>query len=233
MSANGLPQEVLDEAVERRGTLHALADFDPSRCALVVIDMQNFFMDMMPDALGLVPNINRLARSVRLSGGQVVWVSMTLDESDRTQWSHFFDRLLNDFWRDAHINSLAKDSDGWQLQSGLETREEDWHVEKSRFSAFIPGSSDLEARLRERGIETLLIAGTATNVCCESTARDAMMLNFATILISDACATTDEAAHNATLANFQVIFGDVLSVDEVLAGIDQTVQVDYASLRNI
>ena len=59
------------------------------------------------------------------------------------------------------------------------------------------------------------------------------MLNFATIFISDACAASDEAAHQATLTNFQTIFGDVLSVDEVLAGIDQTVQVDSATLRNI
>lgn len=232
MSDNGLPQAVFDQAVERRGTLHALADFDPSRCALLVIDMQNFFVDMMPDALALVPNINKLARSVRLNGGQVVWVSMTLDQSDRSQWSHFFERLLNDFWRDAHLSKLARNTEGWQLHSALEVRDEDWQVDKSRFSAFIPGSSDLEARLRERDIDTLLIAGTATNVCCESTARDAMMLNFATILVSDALAATDDAAQQATLSNFQVIFGDVLSVDEVLAGIDQTVQVNYSTLKN-
>jgi ureidoacrylate peracid hydrolase len=233
MSDNGLPQEVLERAVERRGTLHALADFDPTSCALLVIDMQNFFIDMMPDAVSIIPNINRLARSVRLSGGQVVWVAMTLDASDRTAWSHFFDRLLNDFWRDAHIDSLAKDSEGWQLAATLEVTDDDWRVEKSRFSAFISGSSDLEGRLRERGIETLLIAGAATNVCCESTARDAMMLNFATIIVSDACAAGDAAAHQATLTNFQTIFGDVLSVDEVAAGIDQTVQFDGATLRNL
>lgn len=158
---------------------------------------------------------------------------MTVDESDRAQWSHFYERLLNDYWRDAHFDSLARNSEGWQLCADLETRDEDWHVEKSRFSAFIAGSSDLESRLRDSGIETLLIAGTATNVCCESTARDAMMLNFASIIVSDACAGTDKAAHRATLANFQTVFGDVLSVDEVLAGIDQTVQVDSASLRNL
>ena len=110
MSDKDLPQTLVEQAIERRGTLHALADFDPSRCALLVVDMQNFFLDMMPNAHMIVPNINRLARSVRLSGGQVVWVSMTLDETDRRQWSHFFDRLLTEFWRDAHFKELAKDS---------------------------------------------------------------------------------------------------------------------------
>lgn len=232
MSDNGLPQEVLDQAVGMRGNLHALADFDPSSCALLVIDMQNFFLDMFPDSNAIVPDINRLARSVRLSGGRVVWISMTVDESDRSSWSVFYERLLNDFWSDAHFKSLAKDSDGWQLCSKLETRDEDWFVNKNRFSAFAPGASDLESQLREAGIETLLIAGTATNICCESTARDAMMMNFATIFISDACAAASDEAHQAALANFQIIFGDVLSVDDVQAGIDQTVQVDSATLRN-
>ena len=232
MSDNGLPQEVLDQAGETRSSLHALADFDPSRCALLVVDMQNFFLDMFPDSNAIVPNINRLAKSVRLSGGQVVWISMTVDESDRESWSVFYERLLSDFWSDAHFKSLAKDSDGWQLAGQLETADEDWYVNKNRFSAFVPGSSDLNNRLREAEIETLLIAGTATNICCESTARDAMMMNYATIFISDACAAANEAAHQAALANFQIIFGDVLSVDDVQAGIDQTVQVDSARLRN-
>ena len=59
-----------------------------------------------------------------------------------------------------------------------------------------------------------------------------MMMNYATIFISDACAAANEAAHQAALANFQILFGDVLSVDDVQAGIDQTVQVDSARLRN-
>ena len=232
MTQTALPQEVLDQALQRRGTLHPLADFDPSKCALLVIDMQNFFLDMLPDALGIVPIVNRMARSLRLAGGQVVWVSTTFEGRDHEQWSVFFNRLLSEYWRDAHMDSLVRNSEGWQLHAGLEINDEDWRVEKSRFSALIQGSSDLEQRLRGRNIDTLLIAGTATNVCCESTARDAMMLNYATIFVADACIGTDAAAHQATLANFLTIFGDVLSVDEILAGIDQTVQVDSARLRN-
>jgi ureidoacrylate peracid hydrolase len=170
---------------------------------------------------------------MRLAGGQVVWVSMTLTEADRADWSVFFERLLSDYWRTAHLQELARDSEGWQLCPGLEPADDDWRVDKSRFSAFVPGGSDFERRLRERGIDTLLIAGAATNICCESTARDAMMLNFGTIFVSDACIGTDAEAHRATLANFQTVFGDVLSIDEILAGIDQTVQIDSATLRNI
>jgi hypothetical protein len=75
---------------------------------------------------------------------------------------------------------------GYALWSALEVMPQDLHVEKTRFRVFIQGSSDIERVLRERGIDTVLIAGTVTNVCCESTARDAMMRNFRTIMVTDA-----------------------------------------------
>jgi ureidoacrylate peracid hydrolase len=88
-------------------------------------------------------------------------------------------------------------------------------VVKKRFSAFIHGSSELDAHLKRLGIDTLLIAGTTTNVCCESTARDAMMLNYKVVMVHDALAAYTDAEHNATLSTFYMIFGDVQSVDDV------------------
>ena len=90
---------------------------------------------------------------------------------------------------------------------------------KTRFSAFIQGSSDIGLHLRGRGIDTLLIGGTATNVCCDSSARDAMMLNFKVVMVPDVLATWTDAEHNATLANFYSIFGDVQTCEEVLASL--------------
>ena len=94
-------------------------------------------------------------------------------------------------------------------------------MRKTRFSALIQGSSDLDAMLRARGIETLIIVGTATNVCCESTARDAIMLNykvfFKVFFVSDANACRTDAEHNATLASLMVMFADVRSTDEMIA----------------
>ena len=87
------------------------------------------------------------------------------------------------------------------------------------YSAFIAGASDLEARLRAQGIDTVLIAGTLTNVCCESSARDAMMLNFRTVMVTDANAAMTDAEHNASLINFYLSFGDVLGTAEIEAGL--------------
>ena len=67
--------------------------------------------------------------------------------------------------------------------------------------------------LRGRGIDTLLVTGTVTSVCCESTARDAMMLNFKTIMVTDGNAAMTDEEHNAALTDFYLTFGDVMSTD--------------------
>jgi ureidoacrylate peracid hydrolase len=90
-------------------------------------------------------------------------------------------------------------------------------VKKVKYSAFIDGSSDLDAHLKSRGIETLLITGTVTNVCCESTGRDAMMLDYRVIMVSDCNASHSDEEHAASLNNFQIFFGDVMTSDEIVA----------------
>ena len=89
-------------------------------------------------------------------------------------------------------------------------------VDKTRFGAFVPGASDLDNILQARGIDTLIITGTATNVCCESTARDAMQMNYKVIFVADANATNTDAEHNATLHNMVRLFADVMTTEELL-----------------
>ena len=89
-------------------------------------------------------------------------------------------------------------------------------VPKRRFSPFIHGSSGLEAMLRARGIDTVVITGTRTNVCCETTARDAMMLDFRTVMVSDATAAASDLEHMAGLMTVFQVFGDVRTTGEVI-----------------
>src|SRR5258708_30489438 len=70
--------------------------------------------------------------------------------------------------------------------------------------------------LMARGIYTLIITGTATNVCCESTARDAMQMNYKVIFIADGNATNTDAEHNATLNNMAALFADVMTTQELI-----------------
>lgn len=217
-----LSQSDKDLIVMRRGRLYAFETLDPSRTALLVVDMQNAFVKKdvahayVPEAASIVPNINALATELRTAGGNVVWIKNTFTEESLQSWSHFHDELWGPGRKEKRIEAMSAGTLGHQIYDGLEVHPDDIEVQKTRYSAFIQGSSGLEAMLRERRIDTLLVTGTATNVCCESTARDAMMLNFRTIMVSDANAAGSDEAHQATLASFWSIFGDVRSTAELV-----------------
>ena len=88
-------------------------------------------------------------------------------------------------------------------------------------SAFIQGASPLEDRLRQASIDTVLITGTLTNCCCESTARDAMMRDFRTLMVHDANAARTDEDHVAGLRTFVQVFGDVIDTDRAIALLQQ------------
>jgi ureidoacrylate peracid hydrolase len=217
-----IPQSVIDRVVARRGRALCFEDMEPRRTTLVVVDMQNAFMlpgvahALCPMAEKIVPNINRLAGAVRTAGGCVVWIKTTFKDDALRDWSTYFE-MVTPQQAQKRIAALTADSRGHELWSALEVKASDIIVEKNRFSAFIQGSSSLAAVLKARALDTVLITGTVTNVCCESTARDAMMLNFRTIMVSDANAAVTDEDHNASLAAFYLTFGDVMSTDKVIA----------------
>src|SRR5262249_17733691 len=111
----------------------------------------------------------------------------------------------------------------------LDVRPADLIVEKNRFSAFIQGSSNLAEVLRGRGLDTILVTGTVTNVCCESTARDAMMLNFRTIMVSDGNAAVTDEDHNASLCAFYLTCGDVMSRDMLVESLARNARGSLAA----
>jgi ureidoacrylate peracid hydrolase len=179
--------------------------------------MQNVFMlpgmpVEVPAAREIVPNVNRLANAMRTAGGTVVWIRMTL-AGQTENWSVFF---AGDP-RHESLEHMTPGSHGYALHAELDVRSADLIIDKTRFSAFLPGASTIDATLRARGIDTIVIAGTLSNVCCESSARDAMMLNYRLVFVSDANAALTDAEHNATLNNMVRVFGDVRPTSEVLA----------------
>ena len=218
MNGVSLPQSVIDRVVARCGTEHPFAALDPARTALVVVDMQNAFMDdavghaVCPAARDIVPAVNRLAAAVRQAGGGVFWIKNTHDETCVREWSVMQDMATPE-GRRRRAAAMAEGSVGHALWPALEVRPQDEIVRKYRFSAFLPGASDLPDRLRARGFDTVLIAGTVTNVCCESSARDAMMRNFRVVMVSDANAAMTQAEHDASLAALYVIFTDLMDTD--------------------
>ncbi len=213
-----IPKSVIQRVIEHRGREHPYADLDPHKTALLVVDMQNAFMmpgvahvlcEMAPK---VVPNVNRLAAAVRKAGGTVVWLKMTFGEASLTNWPVLHE-LAGAARTPKRIAALAEGSIGHELWAQLEPQPSDLIVKKTKYSAFIQGSSDLADTLRSRGIDTVIVTGTVTGICCESTARDAMMLNFKSIMVTDACAAMTDEDHNASLKAFYLAFGDIMPTD--------------------
>ena len=221
-----LSPDIVARVKKRRGgKLHAYHHIDPARTALVVIDMQNVWVkDGMPAytpyCAPIVPNINRLAEATRKSGGKVYWVRAIYGDDAPNTWSAYMDFMDRGQMEDM-LTALTDGNEGAELWPELDVRPEDEITIKRRFSALIQGSSDLGERLRKSGIDTLIITGTATNVCCESTARDAFMLNYRTLMVSDANATSSDELHSASLNALFSRFADVFTTEEILTLLEE------------
>ncbi len=219
MHDSAIDPGVLARVIERRGRRHIAETLDAAVCALVVIDLQDGFM--LPGAplevaaaRAIVPNVNRLAAAVRAAGGRVVWVRMNV-AGERDSWNSFFRRFPAEI-AERQLVALAPGGAGYPLYAELDVHSGDDVVDKKRYSAFIAGSSPIDGLLRQNGVDTVIVAGTLTNVCCESSARDAMMLNYNVVFVSDANATWTDEQHNATLTTIVQSFCDVMTTEEVI-----------------
>lgn len=222
MHETGIRQEIVDRVLARRGRLHIFERFEAAETALVVIDMQPTFVAPgapaeVPAARGVVGAINEAAAGLRQRGGLVVWVTHANARiAGGSDWDCFFDNFVADDVRARTIDSLRPGGPDTDIWHELDRRPGDLHLYKNRYSALIPGASALERALRSRGVRTLLIAGTKTNVCCEATGRDAMMLDFDVVMLSDCTAALSDDEHRAALETFIQQFGDVMTGAEAL-----------------
>lgn len=203
-------------------------DITPSRTALIIVDMQNAFVQegglfYVPAAHELIPNINRVVTLARELGILVIWVMRQPFRSDGLDIGY-----ERDFLPAMVGNPASYTEGGWgaQLVDGLAIdREDDLIVKKTRYSAFIQGSSNLDRVLRYQQRDTIIIMGVATNVCCGTTARDAMMLDYKVIFVSDGNAAGGELnpdglgpgiLQEAELMTLRACFAMVCTTDELV-----------------
>ena len=177
---------------QRRGRRHAFERLDPRRTALVVVDLVPFFARENPYCRGIVPHVNRLAVATRRTGGVVgVGAARRPRPVAGVRGSCSGPR-----WRrpTGPPEGAARCATG----SGprLTARADDLYEEKTAASAFFPGRCRLDGVLGERGVDTVVVTGTVTNVCVESTVRDASTLGYRVVLVADACAAVSDRAHN-------------------------------------
>ena len=163
----------------------------------------------VPDAKKIVPNIKKIAEKCRELQIPVIYAnhSFRSDGLDKG--------LMFDFWPQLESGCLSEGSIGAEVYRDLKPETNDITIRKYRYSAFF--NTELDTILKKLGKNALIITGTVTEFCCESTARDAFFRDYRVLFISDANASASELAQKATLQTIARGFGTVLSTDELLA----------------
>jgi ureidoacrylate peracid hydrolase len=191
---------------------------NPRKIALLNVDLQNLFVEgyplSVPDGPTVVAQVNRLAAACRKARILVIHTihALRADSSDAGVMGEFFPLTREGL--------LARDTHATHLHPALEVAPEDIVLEKPRFGAF--QGTYLESLLRSRGVEAVIVTGVSTNVCAETTAREANVRDFRVFFIEDATATRDtngiskEELQRATCAILGFAFAQVLTVDEMI-----------------
>ena len=202
-----------------------MADFPivPSNMALVNVDMQNCFVENSPVAapggLEVLERINRLIAACRAAGVLVVHTAHVV----RPDGSNI--GVMGEIVPPVNDGVIDKGSPSAELHGGLDVADGDILLDKPRLGSF--HGTDLELILRARGIDTIVVTGICTNICCETTAREANVRDFRVFFLTDGTATfgigdlTAEDIQAATCATLGFAFAQLASVDEMIAGLRQ------------
>jgi ureidoacrylate peracid hydrolase len=211
----------------------------PERTAVIVVDMQNAFVspggmfdlagfDISGAASAIEAN-RRLLTACRSAGVKIVYLQMSyrpdLGDAGDASSPNYHKELGMVMMRqrpELRGKLLIDRTWDWQIVDALRPEPGDTVVRKSRYSGFC--GTDLETQLRAAGISHLLFTGVATNVCVESTARDAFFAEFFPILVADAMNHSGpDFNRQATLWNFEHVFGWVTKVDDVVKALEAAV----------
>lgn len=192
----------------RRGRL----PFHPARSALLVLDMQRYFLEpgshaFVPSAMAIIPGLVNLSQAYSAHGLPVCFTRHLNNPQDAGQ--------MATWWRDliapeSPASAIVPDFD---LASGQV-------IEKSQYDAFY--NSSLEHSLAARQVKQIVIGGVMTHLCCETTARSAFMRGFEVFFLADGTATYNRAFHQASLLNLEHGFATLVRVGDILAALEGT-----------
>ncbi len=202
---------------------------DPARTALINVDLQNVFVEgyefSAENGPDVVQRLNKLARVCREHGVMVIHTinELRADGSNRGVGAEVVTAYLQSTGANRK-GGITAGTDPAKLHDSLEVEESDVLLTKPRYGSFT--GTDLDLILRSQGIDSVIVGGIATNVCCDTTAREANMRDYKVFFLSDGTGNhgmqglTAQQIKDATLAAVRLAFGQVLTVDECIAKIE-------------
>jgi nicotinamidase-related amidase len=181
---------------------------------LLVIDMQNEFLDddgrvFFHYARDIVPNVKRLIHACRRASIPVIFTGHVHEDAgvDGGMTAEWWPQI-------ASGESFVKGTRGVQIYDRIKPRKNEKVIWKHRYSAFY--ETDLEIMLRGLGVTDLIITGVLTNVCCESTARDAFFRDYRIFFMADATAASEPEFQVATLKTLAYAFAYITTTESIL-----------------
>jgi len=187
----------------------------PENTVMVNIDLQNCFVDNADRGLEVVDRVNRLAMICRNAGILVIHTRHVV----RPDHSNI--GILGKLVPKVRDGMLDEGSESAAFHADLRIEPNDVLLTKPRFGAF--HGTDLDVILRSRGIDSLIITGITTDVCCDTTAREANARDFKVFFLSDATTTSrPPESQRATLELISALFGQVLTTQAMIAKINGT-----------
>lgn len=199
---------------------------DPRHAALVLVDVQNDFcaeggaMHREGRDLSLVkamiPRLERLVEAARAAQVPLIWIRCVYNTGPNHYLSEVWLEQAERRRNGAYVRYPVCEPGEWNGDFfQVRPLADEVIVTKHRYGAF--EATDLDLVLRSRKIRSVIITGVATNVCCETAARQAFMKDYYVVFTSDCTATFSQAQHDATLFNIDQFFGEVASSEQVMA----------------
>jgi len=194
------PDKMLEELKPYRARKAAV---DPKQACLLVIDLQNYFKQIVQPVL---KNILKVIQFCRKKSIPIVFTQHGHTDPSSDGGS------LGKWWGEL----IMAGTEDWKFLPEIVVEERDIVLPKKRYSAFF--ETDLDERLRSRGIKDVIISGVMTNLCCETTARDAFMRDYRVFMLIDGTATRKSDLHLASLKNLGFGFAYLLTCKELIEG---------------
>ena len=170
------------------------------KTGILLIDLQEYFRGIIDPILD---NLNRIIQAARQAGVPLFFTQHGHESAEESG-------ILGQWWSDL----IIKGSDNASFLPELEVREDDTVIPKATYSAFY--DTELETKLKEQGIEDVVVGGVMTNLCCETTAREAFVRNYRVFFLADGTSTVSKDFHLATLKNLSYGFATLLTCDRLL-----------------
>jgi ureidoacrylate peracid hydrolase len=198
---------------------------DPGHSALLLVDVQNDFAAEngamhregrdVSLCQAMIPRLETMLEAARTAGAHIVWIRNVYNTGPNWYLSEVWLEQARRRRNGAYVDYPVCEPGEWNGDFyKIRPNKNELIVTKHRYGAF--EGTDLDLALRSQGIRTVIMTGIATNVCVETTARQAFMKDYYVVCLSDCTATFSQAQHDAALFNIEQFFGQVTNSEEVM-----------------